>query len=110
MFKDVLYLFNIDVNLFSGLKYYKLRGYFEKNRLCMFQRGIIARLNIVKTGFFISLKGYKSCSVFVNFYFSSYRDDFYISVSARPLKVGSIKFNVLEERIPKLSLYRFKDR
>ncbi len=36
VFKDVLYLFDIDVNLFSGLKYYKLGGYLEKNRLCMF--------------------------------------------------------------------------
>ena len=36
VFEDVLYLFDIDVNLFNGLKYYKSRGYFEKNRLYMF--------------------------------------------------------------------------
>ncbi len=35
VFEDVLYLFDIDVNLFNGLKYYKSRGYFEKNRLCI---------------------------------------------------------------------------
>ena len=33
VFEDVLNLLDIDVNLFNGLKYYKLRGYFEKNRL-----------------------------------------------------------------------------
>ncbi len=36
VFEDVLYLFNIDVNLFSGLKYYKVGGYLEKNRLYTF--------------------------------------------------------------------------
>ena len=36
VFEDVLYLLDIDVNLFNGLKYYKSRGYFEKNRLYMF--------------------------------------------------------------------------
>ncbi len=36
VFKDALYFPDIDVNLFSGLKYYKLRGYLEKNRLCIF--------------------------------------------------------------------------
>ncbi len=33
IFEDALYLFNIDVNLFNGLKHYKAGGYFEKNRL-----------------------------------------------------------------------------
>ena len=33
MFEDVLYLLNIDVNLFNGLKHYKSEGYLEKNRL-----------------------------------------------------------------------------
>ena len=36
VFEDVLYLSSINVNLFSGLKYYKAEGYFEKNRLCIF--------------------------------------------------------------------------
>ncbi len=35
VFKDILYLPDIDVNLFNGLKHYKLRGYLEKNRLCI---------------------------------------------------------------------------
>ncbi len=35
IFEDVLYLPDIDVNLFNGLKHYKSRGYLEKNRLCM---------------------------------------------------------------------------
>ncbi len=110
VFKDALYLLDIDVNLFSGLKYYKLGGYLEKNRLCTSQEGIITRLNIVKTGFFIPLKGHKSCSVFANFCFSSYRDDFYIFVPARPLKVGFIRLNVLEGGTPKPGFHRFKDR
>ena len=33
IFKDTLYLLDIDINLFSGLKHYKLKGYLEKNRL-----------------------------------------------------------------------------
>ena len=33
MFEDILYLLNIDVNLFNGLKHYKSKGYFKKNRL-----------------------------------------------------------------------------
>ncbi len=33
VFKDTLYLLDIDVNLFNGLKHYKLGGYLEKNRL-----------------------------------------------------------------------------
>jgi len=110
MFEDILYLLDIDVNLFSGLKYYKLGGYLEKNRLCTSQRGIITRLNIVKTGFFIFLKGYKNCSAFVNFYFSFYKDDFYISIPIRPLKIGPIKPNVLKKGTPKLGLHRPKDR
>ncbi len=36
MFENVLYFLNIDVNLFSGLKHYKLGGYLEKNRLYTF--------------------------------------------------------------------------
>ncbi len=35
MFENTLYLLNIDVNLFNGLKHYKSKDYFEKNRLCM---------------------------------------------------------------------------
>ncbi len=35
VFEDVLYLPDIDVNLFSGLKHYKSGGYLEKNRLYM---------------------------------------------------------------------------
>jgi len=53
VFEDVLYLFNIDVNLFNGLKYYKSEGYLQKNRLYMLQERTIAKLNIIKTGFFI---------------------------------------------------------
>jgi len=33
VFEDALYLFDIDVNLFNGLKHYKSGGYFQKNRL-----------------------------------------------------------------------------
>jgi len=110
MFENVLYFLNIDVNLFNGLKYYKLKGYLEKNKLCTFQGKIIARLNIVKMDFFIFLKDYKSRSAFANFYFSSYKDDFYILVSARPLKVGFTKFNTLEGGTPKLGFHRPKDR
>jgi len=110
VFEDVLYLLDIDVNLFNNLKHYKLKGYLEKNRLYMFQGGIIARLNIVKTGFFIPLKGYKNCSIFANFCFSFYRDDFYIFVPTRPLKAGLIRLNVLEGGTPKPGLYKFKDR
>ena len=110
VFKNALYFPNIDVNLFNGLKHYKSKGYFEKNRLYISQRGIITRLNIVKTGFFIFLKGYKSRSVFVNFCFSFYKDDFYIFILVRSLKVGPIRSNVLEKEIPKPSLYKFKDR
>ncbi len=33
VFEDALYLLDIDVNLFSGLKHYKSGGYLQKNRL-----------------------------------------------------------------------------
>ena len=36
IFKDVLYLLNIDVNLFNDLKHYKSGGYLEKNKLYTF--------------------------------------------------------------------------
>ena len=36
VFEDVLYLLDIDVNLFNGLKHYKVGGYLEKNKLCIF--------------------------------------------------------------------------
>jgi len=74
------------------------------------QGGTITKLNIVKTGFFIFLKGPKSSGVFANFCYGFYRDDFYIFIPAKPLKVGFNKSNVLEGVIPKLSLYRSKDR
>ena len=110
MFEDALYLPDIDVNLFNGLKHYKLRGYLEKNRLYISQEKIIIRLNIVKTGFFIPLKDYKSYNVFINFCFSFYKDDFYILVPAKPLKAKSIKPNALEKGTPKPGLYKLKDR
>jgi len=66
-------------------------------------------LNIVKTGFFIFLKGFKSSSVFTNFYYSFYKDDFFIFISVRLLKVKFNKFNVLEEVISKPGLYKSKD-
>ncbi len=110
VFEDALYLLDIDVNLFSGLKHYKSKDYLEKNRLCISQGGIITRLNIVKTGFFILLKGYKSYSAFANFCFSFYRDDFYIFVPAKPLKIGPIRSNALKKGTPRLGLHRSKDR
>ena len=110
MFEDVLYLFNIDINLFNNLKYYKARDYLEKNRLCTFQRRTITILNIVKTGFFVFLKGQKSRSAFANFCYSSHRDDFYIPIPARPLKVGPIRLNASEGVTPKPGLHRPKDR
>ncbi len=110
IFKDVLYFSDINVNLFSGLKHYKSKGYLKKNRLYTFQGKIIARLNIVKTGFFILLKGHKSCSAFANFCFSFHKDDFYILVPARPLKTGPIKPNASKEGTPKPDLHRPKDR
>ena len=67
-------------------------------------------MNIVKTDFFISLKGYKSSSVFANFCYSSYRDDFYILIPTRPLKVGSTRPNASKKRTPKPSLHKLKDR
>ena len=66
-------------------------------------------MNIAKTGFFILLKGPKSSDAFTNFCYGSHRDDFYIFIPARPLKVGFNKFNVLKGVTPKPSLYRFKD-
>ncbi len=110
IFKDTLYLPDINVNLFNGLKYYKSKGYLEKNRLCTFQGGIITRLNIVKTGFFIPLKGHKSRSAFTNFCFSSYKDDFYILIPARPLKIGPTKLNASKKGTPKPDLHKPKDR
>src|SRR6266699_3763369 len=110
MFEDALYLFDIDVNLFNGLKHYKSEGYFQKNRLYMSQGGTIAKLNIVKTGFFIPFKRSKSSSTFANFCYGSYRDDFFISIPVRPLKVESNKPNALEGVTLKPGLYRPKDR
>ena len=66
-------------------------------------------LNIVKTGFFVFLKGQKSYSAFANFCYNFHKDDFYIPISAKPLKAGLIRFNVLEGVILKLGFYRFKD-
>jgi len=66
-------------------------------------------LNIVKTDFFISLKGHKSRSTFANFCFSSHKDDFYISISAKPLKAGPTRPNALEGGTPKPDLHRPKD-
>ncbi len=109
VFEDVLYLFDIDINLLSGLKHYKSRGYFEKNRLCTLQRGIITRLNIIKTGFFILLKDHKSSSAFANFCYSFHRDDFYILILVKPLKAKHNKPNALEKITPKSGLYRPKD-
>jgi len=67
-------------------------------------------LNIVKTGFFVFLKGQKSRNVFANFCYNSYRDDFYISILARSLKTGFIRSNALERVILKSSLHKPKDR
>ncbi len=67
-------------------------------------------MNIIKTGFFIPLKGYKSRSIFANFCFSFYKDDFYIPIPTRPLKAGPIRPNASKRRTPKLSLHRPKDR
>ncbi len=110
VFKNALYFPNIDVNLFNGLKHYKSKGYFEKNRLYISQRGIITRLNIVKTGFFIFLKGHKSRNAFANFCFSSHKNDFYIFVSARSLKAGPTRFNTSKRKTPKPGFHKPKDR
>ena len=67
-------------------------------------------MNIVKTGFFIFLKGPKSNGAFANFCYGFYKDDFYISILARPLKVGPNKFNASKKVTPKLGPYRSKDR
>ncbi len=110
VFKDVLYLLDININLFNDLKYYKLEGYLEKNRLYISQKGIITRLNIVKTDFFILLKSYKNYSAFANFCFNFYKNDFYILILTKPLKARLIKPNALEKGTPKLGLHRPKDR
>ncbi len=55
------------------------------------------------------MKGYKSSSVFINFCYRSYKDDFYILILAKPLKVELNKFNILKGVILKLSLYKLKD-
>ncbi len=67
-------------------------------------------MNIVKTGFFILLKGHKSCNVFINFCFSFYRNDFYIFIPVRSLKAGPTRFNASERGTPKPSLHKLKDR
>ncbi len=67
-------------------------------------------MNIVKTGFFILLKGYKSNSAFINFCYNFYKDDFYIPIPAKPLKIGPNKSNVSEGVTPKSGLHRPKDR
>ncbi len=67
-------------------------------------------MNIVKTGFFILLKRLKNSGAFANFYYGSYRDDFYIFISVRPLKAGPNKPNALEEVTPKPGSHRPKDR
>ncbi len=67
-------------------------------------------MNIVKTDFFIFLKGYKNRNIFINFYFSFYKDDFYILIPARPLKAGPTKPNASKKRTPKPGLHKLKDR
>ncbi len=110
VFEDVLYLFNIDVNLFNSLKHYKSGGYFQKNRLYTSQEKIITKLNIAKIGFFIPLKRPKNNGAFANFYYGSYKDDFYILIPARPLKIGSNKPNASKRVTPKPGPHRLKDR
>ncbi len=66
-------------------------------------------MNIAKTGFFIPLKKLKNSGAFTNFYYNSYKDDFYIFISVRPLKVGPNKSNTSEEVIPKPGPHRSKD-
>src|SRR6266566_5114649 len=110
VFEDALYLPDIDVNLFNSLKHYKSKGYLQKNRLCTPQRRTITKLNITKTGFFIPLKRPKSNGAFANFCYSFHKDDFYISIPARPLKIRSNKLNALEKVIPKPGPHRPKDR
>ena len=67
-------------------------------------------MNIAKTGFFILLKGPKSSGAFANFCYGFHRDDFYIPIPTRPLKVGPNKPNVSEKITPKPGLHRPKDR
>jgi len=61
-------------------------------------------------GFFIFLKNHKSSSAFANFCYSSYKDNFYIPIPAKSLKVGPNKLNALKKITPKSSLYKSKDR
>ncbi|SRR6266566_912449 len=68
------------------------------------------KLNIIKTDFFIFLTGYKNNNVFINFCYNSYKDDFYILIPAKPLKVKLNKLNALERGTPKLILHKLKDR
>src|SRR6266699_678213 len=110
MFENALYLLNINVNLFNGLKHYKSKGYLEKNRLYISQRKIITRLNIAKTGFFIPLKNHKTYNTFTNFYFSFHKDNFYIFIPAKSLKTGPIKPNASKKETPKPGLHKPKDR
>ncbi len=109
IFENVLYFLDINVNLFNDLKYYKSKGYLEKNRLYISQRKIITRLNIVKTGFFIPLKGHKNSNAFANFCYNFYKDDFYIFILAKPLKARPNKSNASKKVIPKSNLYKSKD-
>src|SRR6266699_5465718 len=67
-------------------------------------------MNIVKTGFFLPLKGQKNRNAFANFCYSSHRDDFYIPIPARPLKAGPTRPNASEEITPKPGLHKPKDR
>ncbi len=67
-------------------------------------------MNIAKTGFFIPLKGPKSNGAFANFCYGFHRDDFYISIPARPLKAGPNKPNASEGVTPKPGPHRPKDR
>jgi len=55
------------------------------------------------------LKGLKSNGAFANFCYSFYRDDFYIFIPVRSLKVRSNKPNALKGVIPKLGLHKSKD-
>ncbi len=110
MFENALYLPGIDVNLFNDLKHYKARNYLEKNKPYTLQGRTITILNIAKTGFFVLLKGQKSCSAFANCCYSSHKDDFYISIPAKLLKTGPTRPNASEKITLKLSLHRPKDR
>ncbi len=67
-------------------------------------------MNIVKTGFFILLKDYKSNNAFINFCYDFYKDNFFIFILTRPLKVGLTRLNALRKITLKLGLYKPKDR